>query len=363
MANSRKLYVFVLTCAFLYAMCMSALKVLSEPTTFEESVVKNHGRFPSFTICQVKHEMDNYTEFEDIVQASTFDFHIYALFEHVGRGVNTTAFILNYNSTLVDNFNITVEEVWSYGATIQVYPPYSILLCKTLNMDFIKAPPMQGEYGLRLYSLDSKGGYYVEKHEARQSLYNFEFDFSNTDILLGGKGYSDRLSVEETVALKTSSYDCVEDNSLNFTDCIDEFISDELGCSLPLSKLINGQEICSGSETLEQYRRIYLALSSNETMDRIRARGCFRTNCLTTKWTQSPGGSWTLNEGTLSVWFGLPSNVVTKRKQQILLANGATFLADCGSYLGLFLGASILSLSDIFIYLIRRVRRSLTRQT
>ena len=73
MTNSRKLYVFVLSCAFLYAMCMSALKVLSEPTTFEESVIKNHGRFPSFTICQVKHEMDNYTDFEDIVQASMQD--------------------------------------------------------------------------------------------------------------------------------------------------------------------------------------------------------------------------------------------------------------------------------------------------
>ena len=54
----------------------------------------------------------------------------------------------------------------------------------------------------------------------------------------------------------------------------------------------------------------------------------------------------TLKKGTL-LWFGLPSNTYTIRRQEILLADFSTFVADCGSYLGLFLGASVLSITDI----------------
>ena len=47
------------------------------------------------------------------------------------------------------------------------------------------------------------------------------------------------------------------------------------------------------------------------------------------------------------------------QRKEIRLADFSTFIADCGSYLGLFLGASILSLSDIGISLVKKVMKVL----
>ena len=43
----------------------------------------------------------------------------------------------------------------------------------------------------------------------------------------------------------------------------------------------------------------------------------------------------------------IPSTAKVIQRKEIRLANMATFIADVGSYLGLFLGGSILSLIDI----------------
>ena len=45
-------------------------------------------------------------------------------------------------------------------------------------------------------------------------------------------------------------------------------------------------------------------------------------------------------------------------KDEIRLADFSTFMADCGSYLGLFLGASILSLSEIGVSLAKRLKKA-----
>ena len=45
-------------------------------------------------------------------------------------------------------------------------------------------------------------------------------------------------------------------------------------------------------------------------------------------------------------------------KEEIKLADFSTFMADCGSYLGLFLGASILSLSEIGVTLAKRLKKA-----
>ena len=53
------------------------------------------------------------------------------------------------------------------------------------------------------------------------------------------------------------------------------------------------------------------------------------------------------NENQTLILFAVPDTSKTLVRREIMLADFATFMADCGSYLGLFLGASILSLSEI----------------
>ena len=66
--------------------------------------------------------------------------------------------------------------------------------------------------------------------------------------------------------------------------------------------------------------------------------------------------------GTL-LWFGLPSNTFTIRRQEILLADFSTFVADCGSYLGLFLGASVLSITDILVSFAKKLIQRIFRKS
>ena len=53
------------------------------------------------------------------------------------------------------------------------------------------------------------------------------------------------------------------------------------------------------------------------------------------------------NETTLYFLMSAMSKVI--QRHEIRLADYSTFLADCGGYLGLFLGASLLSITDAII--------------
>ena len=52
--------------------------------------------------------------------------------------------------------------------------------------------------------------------------------------------------------------------------------------------------------------------------------------------------------------IGQQSDAYTIQRKEILIADFSTFVVDCGSYLGLFLGASILSLTDtVLAYILK----------
>ena len=93
---------------------------------------------------------------------------------------------------------------------------------------------------------------------------------------------------------------------------------------------------------------ILTKLNSNETKTKIAKKGCFKPNCSKIQWSESDIGTVVRpNKPWTKISLRLSSNTYTIRRSEILLANIATFFADCGSYLGLLLGASILSITDI----------------
>ena len=147
MQVTRNTFVLILCVLCIYGIIQSALKVMSEPTTFEESIMKNHGTFPSITVCEqeITRITENYKNFDDILEAS-YDFEVTADFEHSGLGVVKEEIDLNDDSALIEKLNITTIDIWSYGATLQYEYPHSIIICKTLDLTFIKSPPKQGDY-------------------------------------------------------------------------------------------------------------------------------------------------------------------------------------------------------------------------
>ena len=196
-------------------------------------------------------------------------------------------------------------------------------------------------------------GHYVERHEPGQSLLNLKFDkLQHFDTVHIDKGQAEYATTVETVSLKKKDYDCYEDNSMKMSECLDEFIAEEMECNLPWAKehSTKAMDVCSGAEKLSTFRNISFYITTEKYKDAIQEKGCFKPNCKKRRWERKyfeMFPSWVKNHTI--IMQGLSDSATTILRKEIRLADFSTFIADCGSYLGLFLGASILSLSDIAI--------------
>ena len=340
--------------AFLCAILMSFLQVLKEQTTFEEKILKKRGTLPSLTICEFHYENNQkYKTLQDVMDS------IEEKKQNIIASIlyQRENFDLKNQSILKEKFNTTYDQVWSHSATMFQDEAASIITCTTLNLDFIKKPDNHGTFWLNLtvyrqvsHALDNFNNFYLEKHMPGQSLHNYQFDWvDGLDILYTKKGHTQIPIQTETISLNTRHHHCNQYNSLRFTQCIDDFMTEYLNCSVPWITNPTKPK-CEGEAKLEEFRQYYRDISTKATKEKIKQRGCFQPNCEMTSWKNAYVDSFELEKknGT-RLWFGLPSNTYTIRREEILLKDFPTFVADCGSYLGLFLGASVLSITDIIV--------------
>ena len=376
-SHARKAYILILCIAFFIGILTSFLQVQKEQTTYEEKILKGKGILPSLTICRNHNsDSDNYDTFEDVMDMiEDFKDDIQAKLR-----VNTTMKISLKNESLLASYGLNFDEMWSYSATIfqDEYP--TLIPCTTLNWPFLKFPTDNDLlnqlhniwldiFAIRNFS-SINTGFYLDWHAPGKSLHNFDFEWGNSfDIVYVMKGYTYVPITVETTKLKLSSFDCYEENLMNNTDCINDFINEELKCQLPWleEKLPIGLEICSGSEKLKEFRKLYTHLTSTETSKRIEMKGCFKPNCETLSWVKSYTETYDFQSkdyGGLNgtkLWLGLPKSTHTIQRTEILLADFSTFLADFGSYLGLFLGASILSITDLVLLNCKKIFEKLVK--
>ena len=159
--------------------------------------------------------------------------------------------------------------------------------------------------------------------------------------------------MQETQAtfLKKSKYDCYEDNSMYITDCINEFYAKQLKCNLPwATKMDPDFKQCESEDELEQFRMLSVEITLPNLTDKIKDMGCFKPNCLQTTWTKNSNEvKWAMERNVTQLFFFMTAMTKVIRRQEIRLADFSTFLADCGGFLGLFLGASLLSITDAII--------------
>ena len=201
-------------------------------------------------------------------------------------------------------------------------------------------------------------GYFFIKHEKLQLPNNYALDFNNVELLANEAGYVQYLQETQTTLVKRSKYDCYEDNSMYITDCINEFYAKQLKCNLPwATKMDPDLKQCESKDELEQFRKLSVDITFSNNTEKIKEMGCFKLNCLQTTWTKNSNEEKYAmkNETKLRIIMTAMSKVI--RRQEIRLADFSTFLADCGGYLGLFLGASLLSITDAIIAYARRSLR------
>ena len=117
---------------------------------------------------------------------------------------------------------------------------------------------------------------------------------------------------------------------------------------------------CSGSDKLKEFRKVYTQMTSRNTTMKIAK--CLKPNCKTYAWKKTYEDSFAWPYNKTQMWFGLAHNTYTIRRTEILLADFSTFMADCGSFLGLYLGASVLSMTDILILYAKKMVKVVVRK-
>ena len=144
MATSRKIFRAFLICTFMFTIIRSYINVLNEPTAFEETEKRYHATFPSITICPRQWEKDTHKAFDGLMKAiENLKARTYATFGIDGLGIERKEFDLRNSAVLQNEFNQSLDSVWTTSAIVQ--PDYGTYLtpCITLNVPFIK-PPKQG---------------------------------------------------------------------------------------------------------------------------------------------------------------------------------------------------------------------------
>ena len=210
---------------------------------------------------------------------------------------------------------------------------------------------------MSIKNIASEGCIFI-KHEKLQLSNNYDLDLNDVELLEKESGYAQFMQETQTNFVKRSKYDCYEDNSMYITDCINEFYAKQLKCNLPwATKMDPDLKQCESKDELEQFRKLSVDITFSNNTEKIKEMGCFKLNCLQTTWTKNSNEEkYAMKNATsLRVIMTAMSKVI--RRQEIRLADFSTFLADCGGYLGLFLGASLLSITDAIIAYARRSLR------
>ena len=260
-----------------------------------------------------------------------------------------------------------MNEIWDFSAMIQPHYDRPIVPCITINLPKLNHPwtKRQGHINarFRIYQSSQKG-YYFTKHEYKQSRHNFDMEVSSSlEMLFKQISHSERMLQRQTKSIKKAKYDCYEENSMYFTECIDEFYAEQLQCYLPWTKPNQDWKIksCQTAEDLDKYRNLADSITSPNMTSKIKEKGCFKPNCMKTTWVKDGYHDQSKKSVQSQVYIAIPYTAKVIQRQEILLADFSTFLVDFGSYLGLFLGASALSLTDIAISQIWRFWKTITK--
>ena len=359
---SKCINVVILTSLFLYYIINSYLTKLSEPTTFEE-VEKTHcATFPSLTVCPRNWGQDDFKTFDDVLVAiDAFKAKTQAWLGQEGIGVPQVLKDLKNESMLFEDFNTSLDYVWESSAIMQPQAFNPIIPCLTINVPPNLKSPEQGINYIRVKINDNQDNLYLTKHGYHQSQENYHIDQSvSFEILKPDLGHIEYLIQTETSLLNKVRHDCLEDNSMYLKVCLDDFIADQLSCSLPwTSRQVSGSRQCQSEVDLQAFRNLSFHMTSKKIKDLIAKKGCFKPNCKTSTWTKNQYiETWPLDGYTEFYIMITPDSKVLQRKE-VLLADFGTFLADIGSYLGFFLGASILSLTELGLSYIKKTCKTI----
>ena len=178
---------------------------------------------------------------------------------------------------------------------------------------------------------------------------------------------------------------CDPENGFQVHECMTEFMQHKLGCTFPWHKtgipagfkglpwfylwlllFIDNGRVCDKPEDLDGFVTIFKDFAKPEVQEEIGDFGCLRRNCQSYKWSIGTIHEYPLiqtnfyqpNLTVLQYFF--QKNRPIKVLRQSLSYGFSNFVADFGGYLGLLLGASMVSIYDTVISFFKKLLNSLS---
>ncbi len=203
----------------------------------------------------------------------------------------------------------------------------------------------------------------LEFHEKGQSMINSDINWNNVLYLRRNKDVEITFNYVTTVSVNDPNQPCNEQDSHSVSECVDHYIENKLGCKLPwlptgatidhsqmFGKIVElipdntEQRQCDSIKDKDNFVKLIEKLDGHE----LTKAGCFAYNCMRHSWSIAKTTYFHENSNDSKIQFMFEkSQPVTVFKSSIAYGF-SNFVADFGGYLGLLLGASILSIYDCF---------------
>ena len=187
---------------------------------------------------------------------------------------------------------------------------------------------------------------FFEIHEIGQSLHNYYIDQRKVESIVADKIYQKKFGKQVvTQKLKTSKMDCIEDNSNNMMNCVNNFYAKKLGCTLPWIQESGAK--CTGKDKFEEFKNLSSKLLEASIEKELIKEGCLIPNCHQRAWTVDSTEKFEVNDGNggkismMELTFPHYTKVLVRN--EIKLYTFSSFFADVGGFLGLLLGESLVS--------------------
>ena len=188
-----------------------------------------------------------------------------------------------------------------------------------------------------------------EIHEIGQSLHNYYIDQRKVEYIVPENIYRKKFGKQVvTQKLKTSKMDCHEDNSNRMMNCVNNFYTKKLGCTLPWIQESGAK--CTGKEKFEEFKNLSAKLIDASIEMELMEEGCPIPNCRQRAWTidstekfaRKNGGAES-NSTSIEMELSFPHYTQVLVRNEIKLYTFSSFFADVGGFLGLLLGESLVS--------------------
>ena len=255
------------------------------------------------------------------------------------------------NSThLYRNNKMTVNDIWSL--TVTPTPANDVpVVCVSINLhkldlkEYIMLNIMVNDTTPNGFCIQTSNPSQFDPYGDKSD--NFDMFPTGTHKLL-------RIRMEQIKRKSTREYYCDEFNEQKYTNCIDEFIKDELQCRPVWFQRTNDLPICARSDKYQKFLTIIRDLKHLKGES-----NCIVPNCVENTWRTQEIWTSQLENSTIFQYYAPATKV--KVSTEIFTYGLFDIFNDFAGVLSLFLGVSIISFYDYIVDVSKKIYNTIKR--